>query len=153
MLRQGHIPASKASPAQKMRGLRVVLFQKLFQGYIFCFLGDSFGQCIFEQYARETNLKKKRSVSIVGSEVSLYFYGVAPPRCPDKEMQPNLIERPIQSLILSFKQSPVLARTSPFYFICLHEYRFLRFSDLVFVTVFFFLHLLFNSISEINLKF
>ena len=47
--------------------------------------------------------------SIVGSEVSLYFYGVAPPRCPDKEMQPNLIERPIQSLVLSFKQSPVLA--------------------------------------------
>ena len=46
--------------------------------------------------------------SIVGSEVSLYFYGVAPPRCPDKEMQPNLIERPIQSLVLSFKQSPVL---------------------------------------------
>ena len=40
----------------------MVLFQKLFQGYIFCFLGDSFGQCIFEQYARETNLKKKRSV-------------------------------------------------------------------------------------------
>jgi hypothetical protein len=40
----------------------VVLFQKLFQGKFFCFLGDSFGRCIFEQYAGETNLKKKRSV-------------------------------------------------------------------------------------------
>ena len=38
------------------------LFEKLFQGYIFCFLGDSFGRYVFEQYARETNLKKKRSV-------------------------------------------------------------------------------------------
>ena len=42
----------------------MVLFQNLFQGYIFCFLGDSFGRCIFEQYAYETNLKKKRSVSM-----------------------------------------------------------------------------------------
>jgi hypothetical protein len=40
----------------------VFKFQKLFQGYIFCFLGDSFGRCIFEQYASETDLKKKRSV-------------------------------------------------------------------------------------------
>ena len=32
-------------------------FQKLFQGYIFCFLGDLLGRCIFEQYAHETNLK------------------------------------------------------------------------------------------------
>ena len=61
MLRQPRIQASRASPAQKSRGLRVVSFQKLFQGYIFCFLEDSFGRCIFEQYARETNLKKKRS--------------------------------------------------------------------------------------------
>ena len=43
----------------------MVLFQKLFQGYIFCFLGDSFGWYLFEQYARETNLKKKRSVILV----------------------------------------------------------------------------------------
>ena len=71
MLRQPRIRASRASPAQKSRGLRVVLFQKLFQGYIFCFLGDSFGRCIFEQYARETNLKKKRSVVLctyIGSD-------------------------------------------------------------------------------------
>jgi hypothetical protein len=42
----------------------VVLFQKLFKGYIVCFLGDSIGQYIFEQFAHETNLKKKRSVSV-----------------------------------------------------------------------------------------
>ena len=64
MLRQPCIRASRASSAQKSKGLRVILFKKLFQGYIFCFLGDSFGQCIFEQYARETNLKKKRSLSM-----------------------------------------------------------------------------------------
>ena len=45
--------------------IQVVIFQKLFQGYICCFLGDSFGRCIFEQYARETNLKKKRSVIVL----------------------------------------------------------------------------------------
>ena len=39
MLRQSRIRASRASPAQKSRGLRVVLFQKLFQGYIFVFWG------------------------------------------------------------------------------------------------------------------
>ena len=72
MLRQPRIQASRASPAQKSRGLRVVLFQKLFQGYIFCFLGDSFGWCIFEQYAVETNLKKKHSVAL--SERSLYYW-------------------------------------------------------------------------------
>ena len=43
----------------------MVLFQKLFQGYIVCFLGDSFGRYVFEQYARETNLKKKRSVTLI----------------------------------------------------------------------------------------
>ena len=64
MLRQPRIQASRVSTAQKSRGLRVVLFQKLFLGYIFCFLGDSFGRCIFEQYAHETNLKKKRSVKM-----------------------------------------------------------------------------------------
>ena len=49
----------------------MVLFQKLFQGYIFCFLGDSFGQCIFEKYARETNLKKERSLVLSKLSISL----------------------------------------------------------------------------------
>jgi hypothetical protein len=59
MLRQTRIWAFRSSPAQKWPGLRVTLFQELFKGNIFCFLGDSFGQYIFELYARKTNLKKK----------------------------------------------------------------------------------------------
>ena len=65
MLRQPRIRASRASPAQKWRGLRVVLFTKRFKGYIFCFLGDLVGRYIFEQFARETNLKKKHSVTLI----------------------------------------------------------------------------------------
>ena len=42
----------------------MVLFHKLFKGYNFCFLGDSVGRCVFEQFAHETNLKKKRSVGM-----------------------------------------------------------------------------------------
>ena len=37
--------------------------ENLFKGYIFGFLGVSIGRYVFEQFARETNLKKKRSVS------------------------------------------------------------------------------------------
>ena len=43
--------------------------KNLFQGYIFCFLEDLFGCYIFEQYARETNLKKKRSVILCSAEL------------------------------------------------------------------------------------
>ena len=63
MLRQSRLRASRASPTQKSRGLRVVLFQKKFKGYIFCFLGHSVGGYVFELFAHETNLKKKHSVS------------------------------------------------------------------------------------------
>ena len=45
-------------------GFEGSLFQKLFKGYIFCFLGVSIGRYVFEQFARETNLKKKRSVKL-----------------------------------------------------------------------------------------
>ena len=38
------------------------LIQKLFNGYIFCFLGHLVGGQLFELFARETNLKKKSSV-------------------------------------------------------------------------------------------
>jgi hypothetical protein len=65
MLRQPPFRASRASPAQKLRGLRVILFKKLWKGYIFCFLGYSVGQYVFELFARETNLKKKHSVMSV----------------------------------------------------------------------------------------
>ena len=51
-----------------VQGLRVVLFQKLFKGYTFCFLGHSVSQNIFELFARETNLKKKRSVKLAFSK-------------------------------------------------------------------------------------
>ena len=54
---------ARASPAQKSRGLRVVLFQKPFKGYtFFCFLSHSVGRYVFELFASETNLKKKQSV-------------------------------------------------------------------------------------------
>ena len=43
MLRQPRVRASRISPAQKWLGLRMVLFQKLFKVYIFCFLGHSVG--------------------------------------------------------------------------------------------------------------
>ena len=64
MLRQPRFRASRASPAQKSRGLRVELSQKLFKGYIFCFLGHSVGRYVFELFAFETNLKKKHSVML-----------------------------------------------------------------------------------------
>ena len=63
MLRQRPVRASKASFSQKWLGFRVVVFQKLFKGYNFWFRGDSFGRYIFELFARETNVRKKRSVS------------------------------------------------------------------------------------------
>jgi hypothetical protein len=47
------------------------LFQKIFNGYIFCFLGQLFGGQLFELFARETNLKKQSSVlpsSVFGPE-------------------------------------------------------------------------------------
>ena len=40
------------------------MFQKLFKGYIFCFLGHLVGRYIFELSARETNLMKKRTVRL-----------------------------------------------------------------------------------------
>ena len=46
----------------KLEGFEVGVFQKLFNGYIFCFLGHLVGGYIFELFARETNLKKKRNV-------------------------------------------------------------------------------------------
>ena len=61
MLRQTRVQASRASPAQKLRGLMVLLIQKLFKGYIFCLLGHSIGQYVFELFTRGTNLMKKRS--------------------------------------------------------------------------------------------
>ena len=53
------------------------LFKKLFKVYIFCFLEHSVGRYIFELFAHETNLKKKRSVrSIHGQALLLDSYVV-----------------------------------------------------------------------------
>ena len=38
MLRQPQVRASRTSPAQRLRGLMVILVQKLFKAYLFCFL-------------------------------------------------------------------------------------------------------------------
>ena len=56
------LPGIQGLSCSKDEGFEGSLFQKLFKGYIFCFLGVSIGRYVFEQFARETNLKKKRSV-------------------------------------------------------------------------------------------
>ena len=48
MSKQPHVRAFRASPAQKKQGLRAVLFQKLFKGYILYLLFHSNGRCVFE---------------------------------------------------------------------------------------------------------
>ena len=47
MSRQPRVRASRASPAQTLQGLRVVLFQKLFKGNILSPLEKSDGQYVF----------------------------------------------------------------------------------------------------------
>ena len=62
MLSQSHVRASRASPAQKSQGLRVVLPKNFSRATFFVFWVTQLEQKIFEEFARETNLKKKRSV-------------------------------------------------------------------------------------------
>ena len=64
MLTQPRVWVSRASPTQKSRGLRVVNSKKLSRATFFCFLGHSIGRYVFELFASETNLTKKRSVSL-----------------------------------------------------------------------------------------
>ena len=80
----------------------MVLFQKLFKGYMFCFLGDSFGRYIFELFARETNLKKKRSVHLCSSQILS--------RRKHAELMPELTmhlikkkERKLEKIIIPFE--------------------------------------------------
>ena len=49
------------------------LFQKLFKGYIFCFLGHLVGGQLFELFARETTLKKQSSVPLCLQKQTLIF--------------------------------------------------------------------------------
>ena len=62
MLRQPHVWASRASPAQKLQGFRVAYSKNFSRATFFVFVSLSNGGKIYDQFARETNLKKKRSV-------------------------------------------------------------------------------------------
>ena len=42
------------------------MIQKLFKGYIFCFLGHFVGGQLFELFARENEFEEKRAVWTVG---------------------------------------------------------------------------------------
>ena len=57
-------PGFQVLSCSKVAGFEGGLFQKLFKGYIFCFLGHLVGRYIFELPTRETNLMKKRCVSL-----------------------------------------------------------------------------------------
>ena len=63
MLRQPRVRASRASPAQKCRCLRVN-YSKLFMGFISYILGSSVGWYVFALFSHETNRKKKCSVRL-----------------------------------------------------------------------------------------
>ena len=56
-------PGFQGLSCSKVQGFEGGLFQKLFKGYIFCFLGHLVGRYIFGLSTRETNLMKKRTVS------------------------------------------------------------------------------------------
>ena len=58
------LPGIYSLSCSKDEGFEGSLFQKLFKGYIFCFVGVSIGRYVFQQFAREKNLKKKRSVAL-----------------------------------------------------------------------------------------
>ena len=64
MLRQSRLLASRASPAQKLQGLRVVCSKNFSRATFFFSLGHIVGRYILELFARETNLMKKRSVRV-----------------------------------------------------------------------------------------
>ena len=74
IVRQPRFRASRASPVQQSRGLRLALFQNFFKGYIVCFMDHSVGRYVFELFARETNLKKKRSVMLCTQIVFLFLF-------------------------------------------------------------------------------
>ena len=63
-------PGFQGLSCSKTAGFEGGLFQKIFNGYIFCFLGHLFGGQLFELFARETNLKKQSSVDPTATNVS-----------------------------------------------------------------------------------
>ena len=58
------VQASRASPAQKSQGLRVDYSKNFSRATFFVFESLSNGGKIYDQFARETNLKKKRCVGL-----------------------------------------------------------------------------------------
>ena len=61
MLRQPRVRASRASPAQKLQGLRVVLCQKLFKGYFFVLI-HSVDRYVFEHFLPVKQIWRKSAV-------------------------------------------------------------------------------------------
>ena len=59
MLRQSRLRDSRASPAQKSRGLRVVYSKNFSRATFFCFLGHSVGRYVFELFDHETIFLEK----------------------------------------------------------------------------------------------
>ena len=70
MLRQFQVRGTRAYPAQKLSGLRVV-YSKNFSRAPFFSESLHWRIKLFEQFARETNLKKKRSVRLPCELVSV----------------------------------------------------------------------------------
>ena len=69
-------PGFQGLSCSKVQGFEDGFFQKLFKGYIFCFLGHLVDGQLFELFARETNLKKKRSVILKWKYYVYYYYSV-----------------------------------------------------------------------------
>ena len=62
-------PGFQGLSCSKTAGFEGGLFQKIFTGYIFYFLGQLFSGQLFELFARETNLKKQSSVTQIRKHV------------------------------------------------------------------------------------
>ena len=76
-LSQCNVQASRASlSCSKTTGFEGGLFQKIFNGCIFYFLGQLFGGQLFDLFACETNLKKQSSVQSLRD-----FYVLLTPQC------------------------------------------------------------------------
>ena len=68
MLRQPHVQASRASPAQKSKGLKVVYSKNFSRATLFVFWGTPLVDRYLSYLPDETNMGKKCSVSLVISD-------------------------------------------------------------------------------------
>ena len=70
-------PGFQDLSCSKVTGFEGSFFQKLLQGYIFCFLGYLLRGQLFERFACETKLKKKHSVSMhLKAQLSLQKFSI-----------------------------------------------------------------------------